>query len=88
MRPATRCSPGKPPLLALKPVMDAIAMKVPGLALNAWFLDNSHLVGTLEEIKNVVDLILREGRPRGLILSTTATVGTPSVFGTFSSTCL
>ena len=64
--------------LALKPVVDAIAMEVPGLALNAWFLDDGHLVGTLEEIKCVVDLILREGRPRGLILSTAATVSAPS----------
>ena len=64
--------------LALKPVVDAIQEEVPTLALNAWYLDDGHQAGTKEEVTAVVDIILREGTPRGLILSTAATVSPPS----------
>ena len=63
--------------LALKPVVDAIQEEVPTLALNAWYLDDGHQAGTKEEVTAVVDIILREGTPRGLILSTAATVSHP-----------
>ena len=64
--------------LALKLVVDAIKEEVPTLALNAWYLDDGHQVGTLEELTQVVDIIIREGTPRGLILSTAASVQPPS----------
>ena len=65
--------------LALKPVIDAIKEEVPTLALNTCYLDDAHHVGTLEELSKVVDIIVREGTPRGLILSTAATVQPPSL---------
>ena len=64
--------------LVLKLVVDVIKEEVPTLALNAWYLDDGHQVGTLEELTKVVDIIIREGTPRGLILSTSATVQPPS----------
>ena len=55
-------------------MVDAIKEEVPTLALNAGYLDDFHHVGTVPELQAVVDITLREGRPRGLILSTAATV--------------
>ena len=55
--------------LALKPIVDAIQVEVPTLALNACYLDDMHMIGTAEELTAVVDIVLREGMPRGLILS-------------------
>ena len=63
----------------LQPVVEAIEEEVPTLVLNSWFYDDGHQVGTKEELMKVVDIILREGRPRGLILSTAATVSPPSL---------
>ena len=60
--------------LTLKPVIDAIQEEVPTLALTACYLDDMHLAGTVDELTAVVDIVLREGAPRGLILSTAATV--------------
>ena len=65
--------------LALKPVVDAIEFEVPTLSLNAWFCDDGNLNGSKDELATVVDIILREGRPRGLILSTNATVQPPKL---------
>ena len=62
----------------MKPVVDAIKEEVPLLALNAWYLDDGHLSGSAEELTTVVDIVLREGLPRGLVLSTSATVQPPS----------
>jgi hypothetical protein len=63
----------------LQPVVQAIEVEVPTLALNAWYCDDGQQVGTREELIKVVDILLREGRPRGLILSTAATVSPPSL---------
>ena len=63
--------------LVLKPVVDAIQDEVPFLALNACYLDDMHMVGTIEELAAVVDIVLREGMPRGLVLSTANTVTAP-----------
>ena len=63
----------------LQPVVRAIEEEVPTLALNSWFFDDGHQVGTREELRMVVDIILRVGIPRGLILSTAATVSHPSL---------
>ena len=65
--------------LALKPVVDAIEFEVPTLSLNAWYCDDGNLNGSKDELATVVDIILREGRPRGLILSTNATVQPPKL---------
>ena len=61
-----------------KPVVDAIASEIPTLALNSWYLDDGHQVGSLEEIQSAVDIIQRVGGPLGLILSTSATVDPPA----------
>ena len=63
--------------LALKPVVDIIEEQVPTLSLNAWYCDDGNLHGTKNELATVVDIIQQEGRRRGLILSTSATVQPP-----------
>ena len=65
--------------LALKPVVDAIEAQVPTLSLNAWYCDDGNLHGTKPELATVVDIILQEGGPRGLILSTSNTVQPPKL---------
>ena len=62
----------------LQPVVDLIQQQVPTLKLNVWFHDDGHQVGTLPELETVVSILEREGPPRGLILSTAATVTPPS----------
>ena len=65
--------------LVLKPVVDAIETEVATLTLNAWYLDDGHVIGTEEELAKVVDIIVRDGELRGLILSRAATVHPPSI---------
>ena len=60
-------------------MIDATREQLPTLALNAWYCDDGNLVGTLAELGTVVDIIQHEGAPRGLILSTRATVPPPKV---------
>ena len=60
--------------LNLQPVVETIEEEVPDLEVNAWFLDDGDQVGTPEQLQKVVDIILREGPARGLILSTSTTV--------------
>ena len=67
--------------LVLKLVVDAIETEVATLVLNAWYLDDGHIIGTKdskEELARVVDIIVREGEPRGFTLSRAATVQPPS----------
>ena len=59
--------------LVLQAIINLIQERVPSLKVNAWFLDDGTLVGTIEELKAVVDLVREEGPQRGLILSTAAT---------------
>ena len=47
--------------------------------LLVWFHDDGHAVGKLEDLRSVVDILLQEGPPRGLTLSTAATVTAPSL---------
>ena len=62
----------------LQPVVETIEEEVPDLEVNAWFLDDGDQVGTPDQLRQVVDILLREGPPRGLILSTSATVEAPA----------
>ena len=64
--------------LVLKLVVDAIEEEVSSLILNAWYLDDGHIIGSKEELAQVVDIIVREGKSRGLTLSMAATVRPPS----------
>ena len=51
-----------------------IKQEVPGLKINAWYLDDGVLAGSKAELQEAVDIITREGPPRGLFLSTVRTV--------------
>ena len=64
--------------LVLMSVVDAIEEEVSTLTLNAWYLDDGHIIGTKAELAEVVDIIVREGEPRGFTLSRAATVQPPS----------
>ena len=55
-------------------IMKKIAMEVPELFLNSWFLDDGNLVGTLEDLIRAIKIIIQEGPARGLILSTRSSV--------------
>ena len=57
----------------LQPIIETITTEVPGLKVNAWYLDD----GTLADLQKAVDIILREGPARGLHLSTANTVLPP-----------
>ena len=59
--------------LVLQSLVNLIKERVPSLMLNAWYLDDGTLIGTVEELQAVVDMVKVEGPPKGLILSTAAT---------------
>ena len=59
--------------LVLHPIVTTIEERVPGLAAHAWYLDDGTVVGTAEELQEVVDILVEEGPARGLILSTSNT---------------
>ena len=65
--------------LVLQPVVKMIEQEVPGLKINAWFLDDGVQVGTKEELEKVVQILKREGPGRGLTLSTAETVTHPAM---------
>ena len=52
--------------LALQPIIDIIEERVPGLKVDAWYLDDGTLVGTLDHLQEVVDILLAEGPAEGL----------------------
>ena len=55
-------------------------LAVSDLDANVWYHDDGDVVGDLADLAKVVDIILREGPPRGLILSTEASLTPPHVF--------
>jgi hypothetical protein len=58
--------------LTLQPIVDMIEREVPTLLANEWYLDDGGMVGRLEELRKVVDIVMEYGPARGLILSTAA----------------
>ena len=56
--------------LVLHPLIVKIQEEVPDLQTNGWFLDDGLLAGDKEEITKATTIILEEGPPRGLMLST------------------
>lgn len=76
--PPGRPSGRLPFSLNLQPVVEIIEEEVPELEVKAWFLDDGDQVGTPDQLRQVLDILLREGPPRGLILSTSATVPAPA----------
>ena len=60
--------------LGFKQLVDIIKDRVLDLPLHAWFLDD----GTLDQLREVVQILQEEGPRLGLILSTAATVPAPA----------
>ena len=58
--------------LTLHPIVERIQRRVPNLLANEWYLDDGACAGKREELRAVVDIILRHGPARGLLLSTSA----------------
>merc|ERR1711994_1227579 len=61
--------------IVLLPVCLRIQQEVPSVRLNAWYLDDSHILGRKQELVQALQIIKREGEPRGLFLSTDLTGG-------------
>ena len=59
--------------LVLLPLIKKIVVEVPRLKVQAWFLDDGTCVGREDDLAKVVDLLVKEGPARGLVLSTTIT---------------
>ena len=55
--------------LTLHPIVERIKNEVPGLALNAWHLDDSTLVGTPAELAAALAIIEQDGPAIGLNLN-------------------
>ncbi len=55
--------------LTLQPIIDRIKSEVPGLALNAWYLDDGTLVGSPNDLLSTLAIIEREGPGIGLHLN-------------------
>ena len=65
--------------LVLQPVIKAVEAEVPTLASNVWLHDDGTAVGNKEELQQVVDIVKRDGPPRGLHLQPDkSTVWSPS----------
>ena len=60
--------------MGIQPVIQKIQENVPDLDLNTWFQDDGVLAGRGRDIRKAVQILREEGEPRGLYLSTTATV--------------
>ena len=55
--------------LALHPIVRRIKDEVPGLLINTWFLDDSTLCGSPEDLSKALSIIESEGPPNGLFLN-------------------
>ena len=55
--------------LALQPIVDRIKHEVPGLLVNAWYLDDGTLCGSLDDLAAALSIIESEGLPWGLLLN-------------------
>ena len=55
--------------LVLHPFIEKIKESVPGLLINAWYLDDGTLCGTENELATALSIIESEGPPRGLFLN-------------------
>ena len=55
--------------LTLQPIVDRIKHEVPGLLVNAWYLDDGTLCGSLDDLAATLSIIEYEGHPRGLLLN-------------------
>ena len=55
--------------LALQPVVERIKAEVPGLKLNAWYLDDGTLCGPPSDLLAALRIVEQDGPPRGLKLN-------------------
>ena len=55
--------------LALHPIVERIKREVPGLLINAWYLDDGTLCGTADDLKAALEIIEEDGLSRGLQLN-------------------
>ena len=55
--------------LTLHPIVKQIRREVPGLLINAWYLNNGTLCGPPEDICSVLAIIESQGPSRGLLLN-------------------
>ena len=56
--------------VVLHVIIRMVSVEVPNLLLQGWFLDDGDMVGNREDLIKVVQILLREGPSRGLIIST------------------
>ena len=56
--------------LVLQQVVEKIEARVPGLAVNAWYLDDGVQVGSKQELQEVMEVLEAECPGRGLVLNT------------------
>ena len=64
--------------LVLQSLVLMIQERVPGLAVNSWFLDDGTQVGRHEDLQAVVDILVEEGPAKGLYLSTSDNTRAPN----------
>ena len=55
--------------LALHRIVERIAEEVPGLLMNAWYLDNGTLCGSGKDLLKALRIIEEDGPARGLCLN-------------------
>ena len=55
--------------LTLHPIIERIKQEVPGLKINAWYLDDGTLVGSPSDLKAALQIVEAEGPARGLHLN-------------------
>ena len=60
--------------LDIQPIIQRIKADIPDLDINVWFQDDGVLAGKGRDIRKAIQILKEEGEPRGLILSTAATV--------------
>ena len=56
--------------LALHPIVKIISERVSILRVHTWYLDDGSMVGSTEQLRQVVDIVQELGPTRGLHLST------------------
>ena len=55
--------------LTLQPIVERIKAEVPGLNINAWYLDDRTLCGTPDDLAEVLRIVEEEGPARGFLLN-------------------
>ena len=55
--------------LTLQPIMESIMAEVPGLNINAWYLDDGTLCGTPDDLVEALRIVEEEGPARLLLLN-------------------